>query len=430
MSAGKATLITGIVVGATTGFVLGHLTLWSHVSSTQAAAPEHKTASLPDDINPLLPDIDFWNPIEAPRLPGEVYYSAVADSQVHTGEGTGPIDVSPPNEHAPPSFLPPPDASPIGTDTGVDLRAAIEREAPDLSEQELEVWLDVLNGLSEDDALGILRMWKLNGGALPLGAVPNLSGPGEGAAELSIESPATTETEEDPFANLGQASVSGEHEVLKQLRGITLHNIANSETPGYRSLVPIVTNLTFPPAADDARDNFGIRLERVTLSIAEGPLVETGEQWDVAIRQQLNLFFKLEHDGELALTRYGHFQMDDQHRLSIDANGRSWTLDPEVKLPEDTARIRIDIDGSIHARRVGDTEFAHVGSIELVEVHSPRSLQPIGDRLYGVTDPLSISSEPAESIDLAQGYLEGSNVDLTVERNRLAWIEELLRLGR
>ncbi len=427
MSAGKATLITGIVVGATTGFVLGHLTLWSHVSSTQAAPPDHKTASFPDDFNPLLPEIDLWNPIHSPRLPGEVYYSSVADSQVHTGEGTGPIDVSPPDEHAPPSFLPPPDASPIGTDVGFDLRTAIEREAPNLSEQELDVWLDVLNGLSEDDALGILRMWQLNGGALPLGVESSLSGPSDGAADLNIEPPTTTE--EDPFANIGQASASGEHEVLTQFRGITLHNIANAETPGYRSLVPIVSNQVFPPAADDAADGYGIRLERMTLSIAEGPLVETGEQWDVAIRLQPNLFFKLQHAGELALTRYGHFRVDEQHRLSIVANGRSWTLDPEVVLPENVARIRIETDGNVHTRRAEDTEFSHIGRIELVEVHSPRSLQPIGDRLYGVTDPLGISHEPSESSGLAQGFIEGSNVDLTVERNRLAWIEELLRLG-
>lgn len=429
MSAGKATFISGIVVGATTGFVLGHLVLWSQVSTSQAAVPETRTASLPDDVNPLLPDIDFWNPLHTSQQKGEVYYAPVAAAQVQTGEGTGPIDVSPPsNVAAPPSFLPPPDASPIGAGIEIDLRPVIEREIPDLPEQELEVWLDVLQGLSEDDALGILRMWQLNGGSMPPGVGTDLGSLNAGPIDLDIGSPESDYP--DPLATDNEPTTTDEHDVLAQLRGITLHNIANAETPGYRSLVPIVSNLVHPPLSGTEPHSYGIRLERVTLSIEEGPIIRTGEQWDIAIRQHAHLFFQLQHSGDTALTRYGHFELDEARRLSIAANDHHWVLEPEVVIPEGASHILVDSNGEVNVRLPSNTDFDTVGRIQLVAVHSPGGLEPIGDRLYRLPEPLRDSLGPAESCELIQGSIEGSNVDLSTERGRLTWIDELLRLGR
>lgn len=423
MSAGRAFFVTGIVIGATTGFTLGHLALWGRCplpESVASSVPRTSLDSPLSDSPTALSELDPWNPLGAMTPPNGIYYAPVSDSRDANDGESLPIDVSPPSEGpAPPSLLPPPNASPLGVGINFDLKGAIEREVPDASPEQVDVWLDVLKGLNEEDAVGILRMWQLHGNA-PLSTAELL--PLESSLPiLDIDSnslePSTPES--DPLSD----AVDGQ-EVISRLREITLHNIANAQTPGYRSLTPVVSNLAFPSSGEAALTGHGIRLDRVTLCIDDGPLVETGEQWDVAIRHQPSVFFKVRESNQVALTRYGHLEVDDQDRLCIAANGRTWPLNPPVTLPPEAALVRIEADGRVLTRAPEGDAFTEVGRIELCQVHSPQSLEPMGDRLYRITQPLSVSA-PSERFELAQGLLEGSNVDLAVERDRLAWLDEL-----
>lgn len=429
MSAGKATFIAGIVIGATTGFVSGHLTVWKR-SDPATNAPDHRDAAAwaSEDLNPVLPTIDFWTPLSDPRRTADVYYAPASNVPDHTRLAAQPIDITPENDRAaPPTFLPPTDASPIGTGVVVDLHSMLDREAPELSESEREVWLDVLDGLGEEDAVGIVRMWKLHGSEWPPSMGPSLGGLDGTLSDLGSASP--EQLPPNAAASDAGLPVAGS-DVFDELRRITLHNLANAQTPGFRALRPIISDAAFGEPPGESVANYGIRLERLAIDIAEGQLIETGDHWDVAIRSQSNAFLQVEHDGQIAVTRYGQLQLDAERRLCISAHGESWHLVPEVVVPEPASMVRIDRDGSVHVRSVGDDEMTSIGRIEIWQIRSVQSLESIGDRLYQIHDENGLAMRSAHEYELIQYHLEGSNVDPSIERGRMAWMQELQSLQR
>ncbi len=424
MSAGKATFVSGIVVGVTTGFILGHFTLWKRASTIHSSAQAETEAFVPFDLNPLWPTEEFLDPHRASQRFGEVYYAPVSDSREQAQLAVQPINITPEGVGPiPPTFLPPPDATPIGSGVAVDLREMLTREAPELSEQEAEVWLDVLNGLSEDDAVGIIRMWQLNGGDWPPSAGIGLGLDGE---HFDLH-PLTAEVDSQGIASNDARETAGSHDVFRQLGDVTRYNISNSQTPGFRGLVPILSNAVFTSSSGDPTQNDSIRIDRISIDVSEGALIETRDQWDVAIRSQPRIFFRLRHDDQIALTRYGHFCLDDQRRLCVEANGHDWLLVPEVFLPEGAVTFQIDGGGIVSMWEESEGDFTEVGRIDPCQVNAPGSLLPIGDRLYAVDDEFGLSAHTTDSFELMQGYIEGSNVDLRVERARLAWLEEILQ---
>lgn len=424
MSAGRATFVSGIVVGVTTGFILGHFTLWNRASTTHSATQAEVEAFVPFDLNPLWPTDDFLDAHRTSQRFGDVYYAPVSDSREQPQLVVQPIDITPEGDGPmPPTFLPPTDATPIGTGVEIDLREMLHREAPELSEQEAEVWLDVLKGLTEDDAIGIIRMWQFNGGNGPPSFGTGLALDG-GLFDLP---PPTAEVDFPEIASSDAGETAGSQDVIRQLSDITRYNIANSQTPGFRGLVPILSNTAFTNASGESARDESIRIDRISIDISEGALIETGDQWDVAIRSQPRIFFQLRHDDQIALTRYGHFRLDDQRRLCVEANGHDWLLVPEVFIPEGAVTFRINGGGIVSMWNESESDFTEVGRIEPCQVNSPSSLLPIGDRLYAVDDEFCLSAHPSDSFELMQGHIEGSNVDLRVERARLAWLEEILQ---
>ncbi|MFG0295791.1 MAG: hypothetical protein ACF8PG_07775, partial [Maioricimonas sp. JB045] len=172
MKAGQATFISGMVLGAALGFTAGHVLLWSPPSeappvlSTTAARPvpaaESPTFSpafpidasgtddLPFDLADMLGDDLSYTDMPEPQS-GTVYAQAQIPSLAQNG-----IDE--------PQTLPPSPASPLTkrSDEADDsrLQDLLDSELSDATDEEREIWIDVLRDLPAEDALGVLRMWK------------------------------------------------------------------------------------------------------------------------------------------------------------------------------------------------------------------------------------------------------------------------------
>jgi flagellar basal-body rod protein FlgG len=149
--------------------------------------------------------------------------------------------------------------------------------------------------------------------------------------------------------------------------------------------------------------------------MTQGSLVQTGKDYDVAIRGEG--FFKiLTPDGRTAYTRDGSFELDAQGRL-VTAAGN--VLQPSITIPQNATSVAINAQGQVSATLPGSTTPNQVGQIELALFVNKAGLQGIGDNLYLETPASGAPQNGNPSSDgfgnLQQGNLEQANVEAVSE---------------
>ena len=186
------------------------------------------------------------------------------------------------------------------------------------------------------------------------------------------------------------------------------NDVANVNTNGYKRLRLGFRDLVYQQAGGGAgagvRTGSGSAAEVIGRSFQPGALRQTGNQFDFAI--QGPGFFQVQRpDGRLGLTRDGNFHLDVNRRL-VTADGS--LVQPGVTIPAGvpTDKISVSADGEVLA------DGQPAGRIQVVNVSAPERLNPIGDNQFEVT-PESGPAQAANGAGLAQGVLEGSNVELS-----------------
>jgi flagellar basal-body rod protein FlgG len=121
-------------------------------------------------------------------------------------------------------------------------------------------------------------------------------------------------------------------------------------------------------------------------------------------------------DGEEAYTRSGAFKKDGTGRM-VTSDG--YPLEPQIVIPENATRLSITEDGAVNVYLDGEAEPNQIGTIELTTFSNPAGLEAIGRNLLLETP---VSGAPVDGIPgqegfgaLAQGFLEGSNVNIMEE---------------
>lgn len=186
-------------------------------------------------------------------------------------------------------------------------------------------------------------------------------------------------------------------------------NLANISTPGYRAeehrlrAVQVQTHNT--PAALPTRA-FTVDANTYT-DFSAGPMQMTDRPLDVAIKGQGWLAVTAP-DGTEAYTRYGNLQ--------IDANGTLMTMGGQpvvgdtgpINVPPDQ-RVVIGDDGTISiVPKTGLQTSSPIGRLKLVNPDT-NAMQRRGDGLFAMKTGLPADQD--DSIRLATGYIEGSNVN-------------------
>jgi flagellar basal-body rod protein FlgG len=159
----------------------------------------------------------------------------------------------------------------------------------------------------------------------------------------------------------------------------------------------------------------GTRSAAVQKIFTTGDLQQTGNDLDLAIEG--NGFFRvLMPDGEEAYTRSGAFKKDGTGRM-VTSDG--YPLEPQIVIPENATRLSITEDGAVNVYLDGEAEPNQIGTIELTTFSNPAGLEAIGRNLLLETPA---SGAPVDGIPgqegfgaLAQGFLEGSNVNIMEE---------------
>jgi flagellar basal-body rod protein FlgG len=207
---------------------------------------------------------------------------------------------------------------------------------------------------------------------------------------------------------------------------VIANNLANVNTAGFKKsrtdfqdLMYQTVNQAGSETTSGEQIPVGIQVGMGTMPIGvhkefeQGDFQQTKNELDMAIEGKG--FFKVLSNEEELYTRSGNFKLDANRNI-VTINGDR--LQPEITIPTNTVSITIDSDGTITAFDP-DGVGSSLGTIELYSFPNPAGLFSTGHNLYRVTDG---SGEPVNGTPgsdgigtIAQGYIEGSNVDVVQE---------------
>lgn len=214
----------------------------------------------------------------------------------------------------------------------------------------------------------------------------------------------------------------------QQLRlQVVSNNLANASTTGFKKDRAVFEDLIYQnirqPGAQATQDTTlpsgmmlgtGVRVASTQKIHMQGNLINTENSLDLAIQGE-GFFQVLRPNGDLAYTRDGSFQIDEQGRM-VTSDGM--LLEPAITLPQESLSVTIGIDGTVSVLEPGNTAPTTVGTIETAAFINPSGLMAIGDNqfLETVSSGSPTTGNPANDSrgSLLQGSLESSNVN-TVE---------------
>ncbi len=207
------------------------------------------------------------------------------------------------------------------------------------------------------------------------------------------------------------------------------NNIANMRTTGYKRQRAEFQDLLYEhvrrvgtQTSDQGNQlpagvelGAGVKTVGTPRLMTQGTLVQTGKDYDIAIRGEG--FFQITlPDGRTAYSRDGSFELDSQGRM-VTAQGN--VLSPGLTIPPNSTGVTISAQGQVQAAIPGSTTPTVVGQIQLAMFVNKAGLQGIGDNLYLETPSSGAPQVGNPNQDafgnLQQGNLEQANVEAVSE---------------
>lgn len=206
-------------------------------------------------------------------------------------------------------------------------------------------------------------------------------------------------------------ALSAQGALRREMQSIA-NNMANMNTTGFKSERMMFVDHLVRTQSDNFIADQKLSYVRDVASfrdMSEGPIKQTGNPLDVAIHGEGYFVAQDQNGGEL-FTRSGNFRLDNAGQL-VTTSGRPVLSDagaPIFFAPEDT-QISISGDGTV------STQNGTLARLRVVTFDSPYDLQRAEGGFY-TTEQVPIDMPDAQ---VAQGSLEGSNVEPILEMTRM-----------
>jgi flagellar basal-body rod protein FlgG len=159
----------------------------------------------------------------------------------------------------------------------------------------------------------------------------------------------------------------------------------------------------------------GVRPVATERIFTQGSLESTDNPLDMAVEGD-GFFQVVQENGEVAYTRTGVFNRDSLGNV-VTPDGLP--LEPAITIPDDTVSITISKTGVVSVLTGGSATPSQVGQVQLARFANPAGLNSLGDNLYAPTDASgdAVVGIPGDTSfgTVAQGFLEGSNVNIAEE---------------
>lgn len=215
------------------------------------------------------------------------------------------------------------------------------------------------------------------------------------------------------------------------------NNLSNVNTTGYKTEVAEFKTLLYQNLQTrtttangenkpiGAQVGLGVRNSAITSIFKQGPLYENNSSSSFAIQGE-GFFAVRGEDGETCYTRNGNFIWAvDGDNLTLSTTDGRYVLDStgnKISFSEDymTSRITITSDGIIcYPDETNNPQPLGI-TIGLYQFQNPSGLDKLEGSLYKATEASGAAINEATNNELvkstlAQGYLEGSNVQVADE---------------
>lgn len=187
---------------------------------------------------------------------------------------------------------------------------------------------------------------------------------------------------------------------------VITNNLANVNTPGFKRDIPVCESFSNILWRKINQDTSQIRMQNTVIDLRQGKLTFTDNVFDFALEGEG--FFVLSTPQGIAYTRAGSFSLDeDGHLVNSDGYALLGEAEPIV-IPDEkitglefSGRGEVIVDGRV------------IDRIRVDEVTDPYLLGKEGGNLFrSFAPPASIS---ATAVQIKQGYLETSNVEIIPE---------------
>lgn len=324
-----------------------------------------------------------------------------------------PIAIDPPARNRPSEAPPPHDPEPHAS-AG---RRIIDKELPNSSAEERDLWNETMKDLPLNDLRELLRLrgqvGRLSpqfGESGPSAGQPSFLPPGLPARDAGplVMPPngGALSAEPDPGRVLSQTLAA-----LERARHVVLNNIANAQTNGYKRRL-----ISFESAADrplhssrtegslhfapGAPVDAGARLAPVIVDMEPGRLVRTNRSLDLAIVGP-GFFHVVDPQKKRdAYTRRGRFTTNAAGQLVLAADGVDWILEPSVTFSDEAP-----------------------GRIQTARFVAPGNMVGIDGTFFvpgaGIKPDMNSAGAAGHGV-LLPGFLEESNVEVQHELEQLA----------
>lgn len=191
------------------------------------------------------------------------------------------------------------------------------------------------------------------------------------------------------------------------------NNIANASSPGYKQdrlpdeagrsldLLKFAVDSSGRPVGSIS---LGPQVGVSQLDLTPGPMQETSNPLDLAIAG--TGFFTVQRpDGSTAYTRDGGFH--------ADVGGSLRARDGSAVLDTNNQQIQIPVGADVSVAADGTVLAAGkpVAQLQVVDFGAGQNLSKVGSGMFSA--PAGIQPLPSTGSQLYQGYLEGSNVDMS-----------------
>lgn len=226
-------------------------------------------------------------------------------------------------------------------------------------------------------------------------------------------------------------------QLQKQLDNIS-HNLANVNTTGFKRRETNFQELLFQqinnqPLADNEigrltpngiRLGIGAKVSQTSIQLAQGNIITTGRQLDVALLNE-NQFFEIEVDGEVRYTKDGAFNLSvlptGETQLVTNEGFPVLSEEGPIFFGEGSTGFSISSTGELVVNY--EDGGAEVFNLSVVQVQRPQLLQAKGSNTFTMPnlDELGLVANDVfaqinrNDIAVKQGALEQSNVELQKE---------------
>lgn len=213
--------------------------------------------------------------------------------------------------------------------------------------------------------------------------------------------------------NVGYVSLS-RAAMLERVSDVTANNIANANADGFRAKRASFETLVVDTQVDTPTRSLAYAIDKGTyVDLSQGGMSQTGNQFDIAIQGDGWFGFERQ-DGIVALGRGGSLVRDVEGNLVtpeghtiLDVGGGA------INIPEDAGDVAIGKDGTI-TNGAGEV-LGQVGLFEAPDVSKWQSLDGAMFKPREGDTPL----DAALNAEIAQGFVEGSNVNPVMEMTRM-----------